>query len=83
MAQNSDEAKPGEEDETIVIGLVKRVLSKGTRLVLTDGPTDEVGHEANATLRVPKSGFVSIRTKVMKKPLEKGQSLKTMSDFKV
>lgn len=83
LAQNSDEVKPDEEDKTIVVGLVKRVLSKGTRLVLTDGPPGEVGNELNTTLRLPKSNSVSIHTKVMKKPLEKGQSLKTMSDFKV
>jgi hypothetical protein len=84
LAQNPQDPDTDEKEELIVIGLVKRVLSKGTRLVLAEEPPGIVDKEAFPTLARPKpSGAVSVQVKVMKSPIPKGKSPKTMSDFKV
>ena len=82
MAEKRDESGTTETEETIVVGLVKRVFAVETRL------QQPVSMEATETpdlgkMKKRSTPNVSVESKVMKAPRPKNKSMRTMSDFKV
>ena len=82
MAEKENEAKTNEVEETVVVGLVKRVFSVETRL---EQPTSMEGPDTQEIQPLKKVAKprVSVEAKVMKSPRPKSKSVRTMSDFKV
>ena len=79
MATTDDQQGGEGGNETIVVGLIKRVMGVEARLQtpLAKTPKEE------PTPMPPAKGHVQVETKVMDSPRKKAASIRTMSDFKV
>jgi len=82
MAEKDNKGKTDEGEETVVVGLVKRVFSVETRLQKPTSKEVPDQPEIQSLKKVAKSK-VAVETKVMKSPRPKSKSVRTMSDFKV
>ena len=79
MAKIDEEQGGNAGNESVVVGLVKRVMGVEKRLVLT---RDKVFRD-KPTPAPPRKGNVQVGTKVMDSPRKKNTSIRTMSDFKI
>ena len=82
MAEKRDGSGSEETEETVVVGLVKRVFSVETRLQQPVSMEATETPDLNALKKRTKPS-ISVEAKVMKSPRPKGKSMRTMSDFKV
>ena len=81
MAKDEKKNTEGAGEETVVVGLVKRVFGVKTQLQYPQSKQPQ--ETAQVVVKKPAEGNLRVETRVMESPRKKPASMKTMSDFKV